>query len=275
MIPSISVGILKKTSVSVSANIVCSASVRLINRKFHMSLQRTVRVLSPQLKSGQLSQDLTPIHGVIFDLDGTLVPPGIDFAKIRHQLGIPVGTDIITFINQLPSEKVKEAWDLVHHEEEVARKRNTKNGLPVLIEGCIELMHFLDTHNIKRAILTRNNEEVTSHFLRGFESHLNNHFSASDSTHGFWPVVTREVEPVKPDPRAALNILETWEIEPQHSIFVGDFKDDLDCGRGSSMATALITTHSTWKDFAHLADVHVDTLHELQAALHQGISVYR
>ncbi len=61
------------------------------------------------------------IKGVIFDLDGTLTVPVLDFAKMRSLLGIPRPHDILEVINQYDEEKRAESLRLIDTVEEEGR----------------------------------------------------------------------------------------------------------------------------------------------------------
>jgi len=57
-----------------------------------------------------------PLKGVIFDMDGTLTVPAINFALMRQRLGIPKG-DVLTIITDYPPEKKKIALDIIEEVE--------------------------------------------------------------------------------------------------------------------------------------------------------------
>ena len=44
-------------------------------------------------------------------------------------------------------------------------------------------------------------------------------------------VLTRDFQPVKPDPAAVLHICKRWSVEPKLVAVVGDDKTDMICGR--------------------------------------------
>ena len=66
---------------------------------------------------------LTEIKGVIFDMDGTLTLPVLDFKGIRESLGLSPGTDILTTVQQYtPEEKAKAMSIIEEYEEDGLRK---------------------------------------------------------------------------------------------------------------------------------------------------------
>ena len=91
-----------------------------------------------------------PVHGVVFDLDGTLTLPVLDFATLRRDLQCPVGCDILDFCNSKFGAEKAAALQIVEEFEEEGR-RNTK-----LQPGVFELLMFLSQNGLKRALITRN-----------------------------------------------------------------------------------------------------------------------
>jgi HAD superfamily hydrolase (TIGR01549 family) len=48
----------------------------------------------------------------------------------------------------------------------------------------------------------------------------------------FFPKLTREFDlPVKPNPACSFYICEKWGVPTDEVIFVGDFRDDMTCGK--------------------------------------------
>jgi hypothetical protein len=75
--------------------------------------------------SGPQSQDepLTEIKGVIFDMDGTLTLPVLDFKGIRDSLGLTPGTDILPTVQKYsPEERDKAMAIIEEYEEDGLRK---------------------------------------------------------------------------------------------------------------------------------------------------------
>lgn len=74
------------------------------------------------------------------------------FGEMRRALGIPKSTDIIDHINDLPSDQQPEAWAKIEDIERIAMVRQ------VAQPGLTELLEYLDTKKIRKAICTRNFE---------------------------------------------------------------------------------------------------------------------
>lgn len=185
------------------------------------------------------------IRGVIFDMDGTLTIPVLDFALMRRRLGIPEG-DILATIRAWPEERQKAAFDIIEELEQDGRDRLE------LQPGAQDLMRELENRNIPRAILTRNTDTTVRHL----QTRLHTVFSV---------IVTRAFPTFKPDPAPALHICRTWNLDPAAVLLVGDYRDDLTCGRAAGNRTCLLLNHHN-APFAELADFTVASLHELAAA---------
>ena len=102
---------------------------------------------------------LTPVHGFVFDLDGTLTVPVLDFAKLRSELQCPKDIDILKFCHSKSGSDKERALQLVEKFEEEGRQ-NTK-----LQPGVCELLKFLSQSGLKRALITRNLQPSVDQFL--------------------------------------------------------------------------------------------------------------
>ena len=58
------------------------------------------------------------IRGVIFDMDGTLTVPVLDFGEMRSRLGLPQGTDILTTVMRMPAGQRAQAMRIIEQLEE-------------------------------------------------------------------------------------------------------------------------------------------------------------
>lgn len=187
------------------------------------------------------------LRGVIFDMDGTLTVPAIDFAEMRRRLGVLEG-DILATVKCWPEERQREAFRII--EEIEARARDRLEIQP----GARELIAFLDSRRIPKGIITRN----TARPARFFMERLGTVFSG---------IVTREFDrPLKPEPDAALHIAATWGIPPDQILVVGDYRDDILCGRAAGMKTCLLRNERN-REHANLADYAVDSLFQLRDLL--------
>src|SRR3954462_882402 len=123
-------------------------------------------------------------RGVIFDLDGTLTEPLLDFEAIRREIGIPSGQPIIEALEDFdPASRARAEVVLRRHEMDAI-------AAATLADGCRELLALLEAHEVAAAILTRNIRAAVDDFTGRFGLR-------------FAAVFTREDGPAKPAPDGA------------------------------------------------------------------------
>ena len=82
----------------------------------------------------------------------------------------------------------------------------------------------------------------------------------------FEPVVTRDFEFKKPDPRVVSSIAEGWGLPPKSVMIVGDSLSDVICGRDAGSATCLLVNQGFNDEHAsdgHLVDFAVEELKDV------------
>ncbi|KAK9842251.1 hypothetical protein WJX81_002791 [Elliptochloris bilobata] len=151
------------------------------------------------------------VRGVIFDMDGTLTVPVIDFPLMRQRVGVPEGADILTEINSWPHERRVRGHEIIAEVEDQALADMA------VAPGALELCAWLDRQSIPRALVTRNVARAVHHF----HTH---HFPHAP----FHPAIDRDWGPWKPSPAALDHICQLWGIPPSEAVMVGDSaKDDV------------------------------------------------
>ncbi|MEM1347073.1 MAG: HAD family hydrolase [Myxococcota bacterium] len=183
-------------------------------------------------------------RGIIFDMDGTLIEPEIDFAGMRRALGIPTG-DLLHTIATWGSARQAEAHRIIEEFELDAASRME------LRPGALELFEVLDARDVPRAIVTRNMHEVVEMLLAKTSWHVD-------------IVLDRTFTPPKPNPASAQYILERWRLEPARALFVGDSTHDLRTARAAGVPSCLIK-HQHNEAARAQADRVIDRLDELCA----------
>src|SRR4029453_2777876 len=98
---------------------------------------------------------------VIFDLDGTLTEPLLDFDAMRAEIGLPPGPILEQLAHADAPTRARADEILRRHEREAI-------ACATLAGGCAELLAHLQACPIPAAILTRNVREVVDTFSRMF-----------------------------------------------------------------------------------------------------------
>jgi HAD superfamily hydrolase (TIGR01509 family) len=143
----------------------------------------------------------------IFDMDGTVFKSYLDWLKIREELDIPPGGNILEEIYNDNRVDKKRLEILENYEKE-----NTLKTEP--ISGISDFIIFLKRENIATALLTNNNRENTYYLLDKF--HLD-----------FDLVVTRELKLWKPDPEAFFYSMKKTSCTSEETISIGDSHYDV------------------------------------------------
>jgi HAD superfamily hydrolase (TIGR01549 family) len=161
------------------------------------------------------------IRAVIFDMDGTLTRPFLDFARIREAVGL--GEPLLENMQALPPGPGRErAFAVLERFEEEAADASELN------DGAREVLRHLASRALPAALVTRNSRRSVDRVLRKHELR-------------FEAVVTREDAPAKPRPEPLWLICERLGVPPAHALMVGDFKLDVLAGKNAGTRTALLT----------------------------------
>jgi HAD superfamily hydrolase (TIGR01509 family) len=162
------------------------------------------------------------ILGVIFDLDGTLVESGLDFAQMRREMCLPANAPLLEAIAELPAERAAACRQILDRHEEAGARR------AALFPGVRQVLVELDACGIRRALLTRSSRRLVEPLLTRLRLR-------------FDPVMTRDDDPIKPDPAVVRHICRQWNLPPHRVALVGDFHFDITCGRLAGARTVLFT----------------------------------
>ena len=181
---------------------------------------------------------------LIFDMDGTLTRPALDFRLIRQEIGRDIEGDLAHGIEALPPAEQARAWAIIEaHEERAMREQELQSGAEGLVRECRR-------RNVKVGVVTRN--------LRRSVDHLCARYGIE-----FDAVLTREFPHLKPDPAPVLHMLRQWGLAPADTLVVGDYLHDIDCGRAAGADTCFFQNPGQ-PFFGENADYLVNSMAELR-----------
>jgi HAD superfamily hydrolase (TIGR01549 family) len=192
---------------------------------------------------------MTRRAAVIFDFDGTLTMPYLDFHAIREEIGVT--GPILEAIGGLVGAARDRAYGILHHHEWNAA-RNAE-----LRSGAVEVLGECRRRGFAVGILTRNARPMVEHVLRRFSITV-------DTVH------TREDGPVKPAPDGVLAVCAALAVRPRSSWMVGDYLFDIQAGKRAGTKTALVIGDREHPPYAHEADHVIRELPELFEFVYEG-----
>lgn len=161
-------------------------------------------------------------RAIIFDLDGTVTKPVIDFPAMKRELGIRPDQFILEHIDSLQGEDLEQANRILEkYELKAANSAQPNDYFP-------QVWDFIQQKGMKTALLTRNSRRAVDITLQRLGI-------------SFDVIITREDALPKPSPQPVLLISQLLAIEPKDIILVGDFKFDVICGKRAGVITVLLT----------------------------------
>ncbi|MGD1276374.1 MAG: HAD family hydrolase [Tepidisphaeraceae bacterium] len=179
---------------------------------------------------------------ILFDMDGTLTQPMLDFARIKAELGIGSRPILEAIAEMSPSEQRAAEKIVERHEAEAARRS-------VLNPGCPEVLGWLKRRRITTAVITRNSRQCAAIVLRRHRLSIG-------------VVITRQDGPYKPSPAPVLAACRRLGASPSKAWMVGDGQYDVEAANAAG-AAAVWLSHGKAKSFAAQPWKTVADLHEL------------
>lgn len=180
---------------------------------------------------------------IIFDLDGTLTRPYLDFDGIRAEIGLLKGP-ILEGIERLPeAERVRAHHILENHERRAAEGSELQEAAAEVIATCRAAGHPV-------AIMTRNSRVCTDHVLRM-------HRLTVDF------IRTRDDGAIKPSPEPVHAICKSLSTDAVRSWVIGDYLFDIQSGARAGTGTVLMIGDDERPAYAAEANHVIRRLSEL------------
>ena len=163
-----------------------------------------------------------PLKAMLFDLDGTVTKPLLDFPAIKREIGIPTDSFILEALETMTPDQQRRTMAIVEHHEEEASRRSQLN------DGARELLEELERRAIATGVITRNSASSVATVLR---------------RHGlsFRVVVCRDDAAPKPSPAGIEAALAHLALRPSEAAYVGDHTIDVAAGRAAGTRTIWVS----------------------------------
>lgn len=182
------------------------------------------------------------LRGIIFDMDGTLTKPNVDFAALEREIGAKVGF-IIDYAERSSPEERMRALDILERYEAQAAMESELN------EGVVEMLEYVSKKQLKKALLTRNSRKSVETVLRKHSLH-------------FEFIVSREDTKPKPAPDPIFLLSKKMNIHTDHLLMVGDYKYDIICGKAAGTKTVLLR-YKEYIETEVVPDFEINSIREI------------
>lgn len=186
-------------------------------------------------------------RAMLFDMDGTLTQPYLDFPQIKRDMGIPLGEAILEAMAKMSSDRQAIAKQILDRHEDHAAANSTLN------EGCEDLLHWLKSNEIEIGVVTRNSR-------KSVETVFGRHELKIDVT------ITREDEVSKPAPQPLYLACKRLGVDPNNVWMIGDGHHDIEAAANASM-TSIWISHGRERQFKAIPTHICQDLLDLQRFL--------
>lgn len=183
------------------------------------------------------------LKAVIFDLDGTLTEPYLDFDRIRAEIG-DIDGPILEAMERMSVSRRQRAEAILARHERLAASASKLNP------GAAELLATLRSAGLRIGLVTRNSPVSVETVCRLHDLRFDS-------------VCTRCDGPVKPDAFAVLHTCGVLAVAPSESVLVGDYLFDMLSGRSAGCHTVLLKSSGRYDESLPHADYAIDSLVEL------------
>lgn len=219
----------------------------------------------------------TPVKGIIFDLDGTLVRFEIDFLNLRKEL-----IDFLNITYDFPPnffslkervlvtvEKARDfysnnnpagEWDGIGQNlDGIIRKYEWEGARKTeLLPTVHKTLHSLRQKDLKLGLFTLEPRDITIYILEEFN--IKEYFDVISSR--------SDVEKLKPHPDHLYDIFNSFNIPPNHIIVCGDHPMDMKCAKDAgAIPIGIKNTHPRATLIGHGARTCISSLKDLLSLL--------
>ncbi|MDP9173429.1 MAG: HAD family hydrolase [Planctomycetota bacterium] len=197
----------------------------------------------------KLPQKKIPLpRAILFDMDGTLTQPILDFPRLKAEMGI--GTEpILEALAKMEGARRESALAILERFEEQAAAESTLNP------GCRELLEWINQQKLGIALITRNSRRSVRTFLQRHPLPID-------------ILITREDGPFKPSPVPLGKACKSLKVSPGEAWMVGDGRYDVEAGHAAGIATVWIS-HGRERAFPAEPWIVVADLFELAKLLQE------
>lgn len=168
-------------------------------------------------------------RAVLFDMDGTLTEPMLDFPRIKADMGIGDGPILEALAKLTGPRRTAAETTLVRHEGIAARGS-------ALNPGCRDVLAWLARRGVRVALVTRNSPASVRTVVERHELRIEVRISRADA-------------PPKPDPEALHLACRRLEVPERDAWMVGDGQYDVEAGNAAGISTVWIS-HGRPRPFA-------------------------
>ena len=187
------------------------------------------------------------LKGVIFDMDGTITVPFIDWKTLRATIGAPPEKTILEHIESLPPDRAVWANDILLQTEREACARAGVN------DGIGDLLDYLESKGIRTALVTNNHREAMQTVLERHRLRFDIALSRDDGE-------------LKPSGDLIEKALKALGLLAAETVAIGDGRYDIEACRRVGVR-CIYLTHGT-PDLEHTPAV--ETLVDALALLQSG-----
>lgn len=182
------------------------------------------------------------LKGVIFDMDGTITVPYIDWKTLREKIGATPGQTLLEYIDSLPPDRSAWANDELLRAEMAAAENADAN------DGIVDLVDHLRSKGIRLAVVTNNHREAMQTVLKRYGLR-------------FDVTLSREDGDIKPSGDLIEKALDRLGLSADEAIVIGDGRYDIQASRRVGIR-CIYLTHGQ-PAFEHTPSV--ETLKEVAA----------